>query len=73
MEISNVSTNKFKISWTPVPQASTIEIEIYPATERFPNGIINLPESQREFELDNLQAETRYYIKLSCIINGRTR
>lgn len=71
--ISNVSTSQFTISWASVPQASTVEIEIFPYPENVPAGIVILPETDSQYTLTFLQPSTRYYIKLSCIINGRTR
>ena len=71
--ISNVSTSKFTISWSTVPEAATVEIEIYPYPANVPHGILQLPQTQRNYEFTMLEPETKYYVKLSCIINGRTR
>jgi hypothetical protein len=70
--IKEVSTSKFTIYWSQVPQASTVEIEIFPTTEHFPNGLLKLSQIDGEYQLGFLEPLTRYYIKLSCIIDAKT-
>ena len=71
--ISNVTTSEFVISWSPVPEAATVEIEIFPYTIGIPAGIVNMPQTNNHYTFKNLEPSTRYYTKLSCIVNGRTR
>ena len=46
---------------------------MFPYPKGIPAGIINLPQSDNKYTVSQLEANTRYFIKLSCIINGRTR